>query len=414
MSVDVIAEETGRSPPSQIRWDVVGLALVLTLGLTDLELATAGGTPVTVFLVVGAVVVPRFLVGWSAPIDWFGARAVAAWMALNFALNLQTSKTVSVVYSFVFLAAYVTMMNCQRFISKEAFARVLRIVIALYFANVVVSQLLVFVGAPDFLASFFHRAIDTRENVGLRYYGFSSEPSYAAFIVVACFVSLRQLTPASQRRQLWIYGGLVAWQLWAFASVYGYLLGILVALAELYRSVPRQTFYVVLSLLLAAGFVKDCQGEGRFEHLVTAAINQEVEGIADLHVIDSSLFLRVAPAIEYVESADFSNPAFFVGHGAMSSTDKYTDMFAGWIGEDESFMASFLPGYFYDFGLIGGVLVLMLILRRAGQRRVSLPNLVLAAVVFNASFNTQLFWFVVGVFAMTNLYARGQDDDAGA
>lgn len=405
MTTQALAEDVSASSP--VRWDLVGLALVVTLSLTDVSVARVGNVPVTLFLIACVVAVPTFLLRWNTSLQWFGLRPVALWIVINSGLNLGAAKGVSVVYSFIFLAAFLTIANCQKFISRESFAAALRLIIAAYFVNVLISRVLVLVGAPDdFLGFLFHRAIDTREGVGLRYYGFSSEPSYAAFIVVACFVSLRQLSPASDRRRLLVYAAMVAYQLILFASIYGYLLGLATAVAEMYRMMRRGTFLVVITLAASTALVMDVQGEGRFEHLASAAATQDIDGIASLHVIDSSLFLRTAPAIEYVQSANVTSPDFWVGHGAMTSTSKYTEMFAGWIGEDDSFMASFLPGFFYDFGLIGGMLVILLILRRAGQRVFSLANLVLFAVVFNASFNTQLFWFVIAIFVITKRLAQ--------
>lgn len=388
------------------RWDLVGVVLLVALSFTDLAFASAGGTPVTAFLVVAPVCALLFVDRWTHGIQWCRVPVIAGWMAASTLINWGDAKLVSVAYSGVFLVAYVMMMNTQRFVTRELFAAALKLIIIAFFVNVLASQLLELAGAPrSFLAAIFHRATDPREDVGLRYYGFSSEPSYAAFIVIACFACLRRLAPTSERRMLLRYGALVAYQLVAFQSVYGYLLGLALAVAELRRSLSRRTFVWVVALGAAAMLARDVQQEGRFTHLVEAAMEEDVEGIADLHVIDSSLFLRTAPAIEYVTESHITSPSFFVGHGAMTSTAKYTEMFAGWIGEDDSFMAALLPGYFFDYGLIGGVLVLVLIVGQARYRIASIQNVILVAVLFNASFNTQLFWFVVGTLAMTNRYA---------
>lgn len=398
--IDAIARD------GDTRWHLVGVVMLVALSLTDLAFASAGGTPITAFIVVAPVCALVFADRWSHGIDWCRVPVVAGWMIASTLLNWGDAKLISVAYSGVFLVSFVVLMNTQRFVTRDLFVLALKIIIVAFFVNVLASQLLELAGAPrSFLGAFFHRATDPREDVGLRYYGFSSEPSYAAFIVIACFACLRRLTPASDRRMLLGYGALVAYQLVAFQSVYGYLLGLALAIAELRRSLSRRTFVWVIAIGAAAMLARDVQQEGRFSHLVSAAMDQDVDGIADLHVIDSSLFLRTAPAIEYVTESHVASAGFFIGHGAMASTAKYTEMFAGWIGEDDSFMAALLPGYFYDYGLIGGVLVLLVIVGRARHRIASIQNLVLVAVLFNASFNTQLFWFVVGTLALTNRYA---------
>jgi hypothetical protein len=129
-----------------------------------------------------------------------------------------------------------------------------------------------------------------------------------------------------------------------------------------------------------------------------------VEEIFDLNVIDQSLFMRLAPVVEYVDTVNFNDPALYFGHGAMSNTLVYTDLFTDWLAEDVIFEPSFLPGFPYDYGIVGALLVALFAVRLSIERLFSLQTLVFVALIFNASFNTLLFWFVIVTFAWTKTY----------
>lgn len=381
------------------------IGLFVTLSFTGLVLLRIGDLPLTAFLFAFAFAVPTIWLGLGRKLQLFDAPALVGVILFSAAMNAQNTSWVSVAYSMIFIATYVTLMNARRLIPKDTFVYVLKAILIAYFANVVIAQLLAALGMPnEFLGELFPRYVDSgRPDLGLRYYGFSNEPSYAAFVVVSSFLALLKLPRGLLGNDRLVYGGLVAYQIVAFGSVFGYLLGLAVAGGIAYRAMPRTRFIALLAVTLSVGAVVDYTGEGRFGRIVSAVVNFELDSAESLGDVDTSLFMRGAPVIEYFYSIELSDIHTYVGHGPKANESEFTEMFAAWT-EDIIFQSSFLPAFTFDFGILGAGIVLFILARMMSERRLSLEILFLIALLFNANFNTQLFWFVVLVFAMTKEY----------
>lgn len=393
------------SPLTTERQAVIGLFVALSFtGLTVLRI---GELPLTAFLVVFAFAFPTIWFGLGRTLQLFDARWLVGVILFSAAMNAGNTSWVSVAYSMIFIAAYVTLMNGRRLIRVDTFCWLLKAILVAYFANVVIAQLLAFVGMPnDLLGDLFPRYVDDqRPDLGLRYYGFSNEPSYAAFVVVSSFLALLRLPRGLLGNDRLVYGGMVVYQIVVFGSVFGYLLILAVAGGIAYRSMSRTRFIALVALALSVGAAADYSGEGRFGRIVNAVINFELSSTESLGNVDSSLFMRAAPVIEYFYSIELRDIHTYVGHGPKANEAQYTEIFAAWTGSDDIvFQTSFLPAFTYDFGILGAGIVLFLLARMMAERRLSLEILFLVALLFNANFNTQLFWFVVLVFAMTKQY----------
>ncbi|MFH1373070.1 MAG: hypothetical protein ABII79_04675 [bacterium] len=411
----------------------IAVALILTLACTAITLMTIGEVPVSIFLLVSVpalTLAAIYFFIWRGRVKLFGVWVIAAYICLSSLINLHDAKLTSVIYSGIFLLTFLVLMNCRRYLPVETFSRTLRAVIILYFANVVISQVLVMTGAADdVLGNIFHRLYDERIGV-VRYYGFSSEPSYAAFVVLVSFLGWYSLPGAASRRQLLLYSALVLYQVVAFSSIYGYLLAVAVAGVIAYRELPRRIFYLLPATLLLVAVMADFQtvvdSGSRVVRIAQALVSGQILSALDLNDIDSSLFLRIAPFTEYFNSLNPADYHCYLGHGAMASTSFMTDTFLSHVHPDgDTVRTGFIPAFLYDYGLIGASLVIVLLLRLISGRKFSLAVVIFLAMLFNANFNTQLFWYIVIVFALVGLYqpppieintahGRLQPEEAGA
>jgi len=393
----------------------VAFALILTLSCTGVMVATNGGIDISIFLVTCALAVPFLMVYfliWKGRFSFYGIWLIGAYILLNYGLNIHTAKFTSVVYSAIFLVSFLVVMNCWHHLPRREFIFVLKTIIVIYFVNVLVSQALVAANVPyEYLGGFFHRLYDERIEA-VRYYGFSSEPSYAAFIVLVSFYALYRLSGKRHKRDWLAYGALVVYQIVAFRSIYGYLLAMAVSAVIVYRELPRRAFYLLPFFLLVLGvatnFVVLTDQGGRLIRVGSALITGEVGSLSDLNLLDASLFMRIAPLLEYLQSANLVDYRFYLGHGAMTSTDFFTNAFYTHVHPDSDILrAGFLPAFLYDYGLVGAAIVLAWASKTISRRRLSVPNLFLLMALFNANFNTQLFWFIIIVFAVAKLYQPG-------
>jgi hypothetical protein len=384
-------------------------ALFVALSCTGLIVFHVGSIPITAFLVALPLATPALVVYVGRhPRHWRTAALLAVVIVGSSTIHPSATDWISVAYSFVFITAFVLMMDSRGVISRAAFVRLLKIVIIIYFVNVVVAQALILVSAPDdFLAIFTRHTDPLRDDVGLRYYGFANEPSYAAFVILGAFVALLKTRDGLVKNDLITYGGMVAYQVIAFRSVYGYVLVSALLLRYAYHRLSKPTFWIACVLAIAALTVfSDELGKGRFGHLVQTVLTQKLDSIESLDDVDSSLFMRGAPVVYYFETADLGDRDTYLGHGPMTHEEAYTTLFSAWLEDEGVFQPGFLPGFFYDFGIIGALLVLITLGGLISDHLVSIENLFFGMVLFNANFNTLLFWFVIVVFAAAKAYRR--------
>lgn len=390
---------------AQRAWGAVFVALSCT-GLVAFHI---GSIPITALLVVLPIATPPLLVYVGRhPRHRRAALLFAAVIGACALLHRPATDWMSVAYSAVFITTFVMMLDARHVVPADHFVRLLKLVIVVYFLNVVIAQLLTFASAPDdFLAVFTRHADPLRDDVGLRYYGFANEPSYAAFVVLGAFVALLKSRDRLTKNEWLAYGGMVAYQVIAFRSVYGYLLVSALLVRHAYRSLSRPTFWLICAVSVAAlvGF-SDELGDGRFGHLVHTVITEKFDSIASLDDVDSSLFMRGAPVVYYFETSDLRDLDTYVGHGPMTHEQEYSTVFSAWLEDEGVFQPGYLPGFFYDFGLIGALLVMITLGRLISDHLFSIENLFFLTVLFNANFNTLLFWFVIVVFAAAKAYRQ--------
>jgi len=389
----------------------IAVILLVALSFSGVMVGTVKDIDLSVFFVAWLLFVPSLLVyfvAWKDDLQLHGVYVVAAFILLSTVLNLHVARLTSVAYSFIFLAAFTAMVNAWQRLPTETLVATLKVVIICYAANVAMAQLLVVAGAPDtFLGGFFGREFDYRMSV-TRYFGFSSEPSYASFIVVASFYALYRLSRPMPRRELLLYSLLVLYQVYAFRSLYGYLLVAVVAAAIALRELRMRMVIalplIVIGLALCSDYESILLHGGRLARIGHALLAGDIIDVADLDAVDSSLYMRIAPIFEYFRSIDLTDYRYYFGHGAMASTGFLSNEFVTHVHPDSGILrAGFLPAFLYDYGLVGGLVVVAWVARRISGHYLWLPLLFFAAAIFNANFNTQLFWYLVVVFSLTKI-----------
>lgn len=277
--------------------------------------------------------------------------------------------------------------------------KAMKIVVISYFGSALAATLTVAMGISC-LESFLFTRIWTNVSTGeSRPIGFSSEPSYAAFIVVLAWmvlVRLGHIRPGT-RNGFGFWTGLTLISLQLLGSIYGYLLGILVALASL-TLLPRRTRIRWLACctmlgLVAAVYVLSLGDDVRAFRILRAVAT----GDLDTWLLeDTSSFFRFGPLFSYIISANFGEIGTWLGHGATSASYFFTEMFRLHIDADkDTIELGLMPAFIYDYGLITGVLLLGFLYRTTrGPLRPAMVA-ILTLLIFNANFSTQMMWFAV-------------------
>lgn len=399
---------------SSIHW-LLGLSIVL-LSMTYLCIVRipgqgAGLSWITLWLASApfVLVAMAIVIAYRAKkIQHFGMWMVAACLCLTTALCMATTRWSSVGYSFLYILNFLVIMNCLQLVTKEFLLKLTRIVIGLYFANVVITQLLVLIGwEGSFLGQVFQSQIDARIE-SVRYFAFADEPSYAATIVCVTYFVYWKLSKLCREEPSLVVGLMVLYQVLAFQSVYGYILLLAIVTAVYFRRLKGSLVYLApvgllaLIIFLNQDLIADT---GRLGRVAAGLVSGKLFDLAELKGIDASTFYRLGIFLRYWEVIDFTDLSFYVGHGAGTNSAYFSSFILSEIHPDAAtgqliqVPGAFIQGFTYDYGLLGFVVTASLIVRLTMQRILSFPLLILALLAFNANFNTQLFWYVVIMLA---------------
>lgn len=335
--------------------------------------------------------------------------AILLFMVFASIFNYRDAQWISLVYSVFFIISYFFYSN---FISVEAteedYSRLLKFIFMLYFMGLLAGQLyLNFWGFSPLFATgnMVHGKMGVAlEDGQYRFYSFSSEPSYAAFIAITLFYGIVRL---SKNRFLFresnlLFFLMLLYMLFFFRSVYAaLLLGSLLISFLGFKKRALLAYGLVFFLgLLILTFLEDIPGASRIIRIVNYL---DIENPHTLASIDFSAYYRLAPLLHYFRIFDWQDIHYWIGHGPAAS--RHFVVPETYLASQGEFLGGFIPSFFFDYGVLGAVLVLIFIFRQL-PGILSVPTVIVILMLFNANFNTQLFWFVVTILSLTEFYKR--------
>ena len=329
-------------------------------------------------------------------------------------MNYSTIRWTSLVYSGFFVFTYVLYVPfIQKYFTRSKFRNLLKILFYMYFAGLIAGQLHIYfnVFSPiSGIIGFMRGSFGTIfEKDGLRYFSLSSEPSYAAFIVIVVFYVYLKLSPRKEllrQGETLVMFVLLLYMIFMFKSAYGVLLVGLLILE--FAGFSTTLVLMVIAVLGASSLVVIYDYDIRaVNRVINIAQKLDLTNLHSLFAIDFTAYYRVAPVLHFVEIMDWADLQFLLGHGAGASRYYVVpEIYGGYIGGE--FLGGFLPSFLYDYGVIGGSLVLFFVFRRTSSL-ISFPAVALALMLLNANFNTQLFWFLILCFHMLKFYLKNMD-----
>jgi hypothetical protein len=336
---------------------------------------------------------------------------ILVYMILAFFISLELSQPLSLVYSAFFVLSYIFYSSFFQYkIDVEQYRRLLLTVFVLYFIGLIAGQIYVYLnlfkpvsGSYGFLQGSFGTILGKD---GFRYYSLSSEPSYASFIVIVLYYSYITLDKEQKsifsRKNLFVFV-LLIYMILCFKSAYGVILlglvlvnhfGFTRSSVALYISIP---LILVLISLLGYNFVA-------INRVVAIVQKIDLTNLHSLREIDFNSYFRLAPFLFFFETSSLTDLSLYLGHGASASRDFIVPQIYGAYQGGE-FLGGFLPAFLYDYGIIGMVMVLAFILYLVPEF-FSIPTAIMILLLFNANFNTQLFWFTILCLTLNKHYLQ--------
>jgi hypothetical protein len=330
---------------------------------------------------------------------------VLFFLTSSFIINFWDAEINSFLYSVFYIVTYLVLVsNFKSSVPVEKFKVALFIILAGYFALLLIGQIYVLLGffkGTHISAGLVHGQFGTLYEAasGFRYYSFSTEPSVAAFIVITAMYVYLEVTRSPRLKKsdllVWVMG---IYMIIAFQSGYGVILFFAMLFFKLSF---RNSIIVILTGILFA-LIAVWMKLPIAERIINIFTSVDLNDIEKLRTIDTSASYRILPFYYYAINIDLMDYHFYFGHGAgMGSQFLIPFLFNVPVSE---FEGGFLPQFLYDYGCIFVLAFLIFIRREVLTKWFSFEAFVILTLVTNANFNTQVFWFVITSFALKKWY----------
>ena len=376
--------------------------LLLSLAATDILI---GVQALGIFWVVFALVALPLYQAAQAHVSYDGAglRKSLLWVLTVMLISSLTSgfpKASSLAYAGMFLAYGFWLIGSMKAFNADATAKAMKIIVAAYFCSALAATMISSMGIRDMDTFLFTRQWINVNTMEARPIGFSSEPSYAAFIIVLAWITLVRLgrIQPGARNGFGLWTALTCIALLLFGSIYGYLLSMVVA-GTVLNLAPQRTRgrWLAGGVALACVFAITFASYGSDDVRTVRILNAISTGDLETWLLeDTSSFFRFGPLFSYIVSADFGDFKTWLGHGATSASYFFVEMFRLHIdANSDTVELGVMPSYLYDYGLVTGALLLSFLYRATlGPQRPAMVA-ILILLIFNANFSTQMMWFAV-------------------
>lgn len=392
--------------------------LFIALSMTDISVATVGKAPLTPFhllmaLCIGYVTLFSKKSSLGLPVTLL---VLGSFFLLNNTINYPAIRLTSLVYSLAFVLEIILLYNLLKQSDKAQLEWVFVMILGMFFANILLATLAMQVGHTRSLASGFIGITETVD--GSRPCGFSSEPSYAAFIVSICFLCWSHLRNYRQDKAFYLMLSAYILSVILLGSAYGILLALVIGLGWVWhyfkRFDPALKSLLLVPLILLGRSAVDSVQHSDNESIVRLREVAEIlqndtytteKMMRKLQKADPSAFARIG--VPYYLFKDEKNAGkLMLGKGAGAAGVDIPKAMAGFVidEDDDEFDTGIVPAFIYDYGFIGFGLLLVFV----GTFIWKLPFtfwLFFVMLLPNANINTQLFWFLIAAFLGTSLFA---------
>ncbi len=345
---------------------------------------------------------------------------ILVFIMLSSLLNFEAFKLTSIVYSLLFLVFYsYQIYYSKEHISYNNFVWILKCIIITFFIVLIISQLLVLFDLQSlerpkgYFQSTGQLGIQYNHKTDrYRFHSLSTEPSYAAIIVMLSFAILSDLI--KEKKKLIPYGLMLLFMLFSFKSSLGFIILAVWILTQV--KITKKHFLVFMVLFFIAVilfFFTDVGGKSvdRIRDVVFLLFTDFFEFPNKLNSIDSSAYARVGPTFRYLSDLDFFDYHTYFGYGATSSEPYFSKIVypEAW-NTHMVFTPPFLTGFLYDYGFIGTSLVLIFIWSFIKNKTI-FYKITFFMILINSNFNTQLFWFAILTIALHNFFKKNDYAD---
>jgi len=321
------------------------------------------------------------------------------------------SRITSVIYSVALSFEYVIMYQLLVRVKKEVVLRAFTIIMFAYMINIflgfVISSAHLNIGQG--IINVFY-SIDG----SARPMGFSSEPSYAAFILSITFLAFNHLRGHQVDKIMWEM--LIAYilSILLMKSAYGFIFVAVNMLDWFLFYFKRMSFNLRIVFLLT-GIVflfvtpfalQNSEQESivRLQNVSNIMNDTSLEPkkkLAKLQEEDGSAYARIGPTWLLIEAGGEIEIDWILGAGAGEAGIFFKNFMAGVLvdgDEVEKLDMGLIPAFVFDYGFLGTAFLILFFI--SCSYNLSLPYWIcLLLILPNCNINTQLFWYGMLLYA---------------
>ncbi|MEM1318607.1 MAG: hypothetical protein AAGG75_00055 [Bacteroidota bacterium] len=400
----------------------VALIGLLLFSFTGINLLTIGKGAFSPFHMMMTAMIAWFLL-FSRKQSFYtfmSLNLLAIYILLVNVLYHGSFRFTSLLYSMIFIIELTIFYNLIRRCSPATMAKGFRMIIYLYFANIIIGTLLIKAGLRwPFMEQWIGIA---RTTAGTRPMGFSSEPSYAAFILSIAYLSYNHIIGHRLNRSTLRLSLVYLLCIGLMGSAYGFILLLLTLLDwvrhffnRLHSSLKMVSVFVVLAFVaVVVRLAPSIESEATDRIYTVSSIlgdpfSDTEKKLTKLKEKDPSAFARIGPTYTLFFSEESADLNVWLGAGAGAAGVQIPILMQGVLIDegDTEFDTGIVPAFIYDYGLVGFVLLLLFVVNCANN----LPFPFWLTFIFllpNANINTQIFWFLIGSFLMVSIIKLSQ------
>ncbi|MCE3281636.1 MAG: hypothetical protein K0Q66_373 [Chitinophagaceae bacterium] len=354
-----------------IRYGVAALLLVL-FSFTEIFIMQVGKAVVTPFhLVTLALSIPvlifaPLIIKVDKRILW-----LFFYLALVNLVNYRQFKLTSFIYTTVLVYEFIILYSLFASVTLSQLRRVFKVIVLLYFFNLLITTLLLKLSIyPDALSGIL------KAYWGMRPMGFSSEPSYASFIVAVAFVCYNELKYIEDKRNSLLYFVIFCLSVLLTTSAYGLFYIMLCAGYMAFRMLRKQPAMIryafmlsIIAVVTVAIFVFSANDSGPFKRvstMISVAFSDMpvADKIDAINLEDASAWARIGPTWMMLQN-EMGGFNYLLGEGSSASASYFLSEMIGILvnPDSEALDLGIIPTFIYDFGLIGFALLLFVIFK---------------------------------------------------
>ncbi|MBX2875005.1 MAG: hypothetical protein KTR30_22970 [Saprospiraceae bacterium] len=398
----------------------LAIALLVVMTYTGISFANIGKAMLTPFhLIMG------FCIGYglilsrkNSTYTWFTLVVFLIYVVIVNIIQYPNIRYTSVVYTLVYGLETTILYNMIRRCPAGDIVFAFKLIIYSYAVNLFFGFAFDTIGFRNAFVLKYIKVYYHEGGGGGRPMGFSSEPSYAAFMLSVAFLCYAHMRDHARDKPMFKVALAYMMCILLSKSAYGFIF-VAVNLMDwaiiFYKkgdAILRKLF-PYLGLVAVGGlvlFIQNSSNEvaSRLSNVSEVLFDPSLDKkkrMVKLQEVDGSAFARIGPTYLLLTAGEDSNINYWTGQGAGAAGVFLADFMAGIIVDDdtEKIDTGIIPAFFFDYGIIGFILLLIFLINCFWH--LGLPYwLMFFLVLPNANINTQLLWFAILSYTFVSVW----------